>query len=115
MNARYLFGLPPVTIKVKSIETEFILDTGFNGALLLPLNKIKELGLKSFAFTKYALADGSHVTSEVFEAEVELFGQTKNVAVIGTYSEFSLLGMELLKLAKTTLSPSKNVLKIEPA
>ncbi len=115
MNARYLFGLPFITTAVESEEIEFLLDTGFNGAILLPLDKIKKLGLKSFAVTQYALADGSHAVSEVFEAEVEWLEHTKKVAVIGVQSAFALLGMELLKSAKTTLNPSKNIIKIESA
>ena len=114
MNTRYLFGLPFISVIVESKEIEFLLDTGFNGAILLPLEKIRELRLKPFAVTQYALADGSHATSEVFEAEVEWLGQKKKIAAIGTQSDFTPLGMELLTSAKTILSPSKNILKIEP-
>ena len=43
MKTRYLFGLPFASILVEDREIEFLVDTGFNGSLLMPLQKIKEI------------------------------------------------------------------------
>jgi len=112
MNGRYLFGLPFVSIKINEQEVEFLIDTGFNGSLLMPLEKIQSLGLQSVAVAEYALADGSITQSDIFEGEINWFG-IKKVAVVSSPSDFYLLGMELLRNVKTTLEPEKNKLSIE--
>ena len=112
MNGRYLFGLPFVTIKICDEEVEFLVDTGFNGSLLMPIEKIKNLSLQSVAVAKYALADGSVTESNIFEGEIDWFGK-KKVAVVSSPSDFYLLGMELLRNVKTTLEPEKKKLTIE--
>ena len=115
MNGRYLFGLPFFTTSIHSKQIELLADTGFNGALLLPLRIIRELSLKRVGFTEFAMADGSIVTSEIFSAEIEWLNKKRLVSVIASHSDFMLLGMELLKNAKTILEPSKELLIIEPS
>ena len=100
MNGRYLFGLPFFTISINSEQIEFLVDTGFNGALLLPLRKIHELNLKRVGFTEYAMADGSVVASEMFSVEIKWLNEKRLVSVIGSDSDFMLLGMELLRNAR---------------
>ena len=113
MTGRYLFDLPFFTISINSEQIEFLVDTGFNGSLLLPLKKIHELNLKRVGFTEYAMADGSVVSAEIFSAGINWLNEKRLVSVIGSDSDFMLLGMELLKNVKTTLEPSKELLIIE--
>lgn len=113
MKTRYLLGLPFVSTMLNLQENEFLLDTGFNGSVLLPKNKIQELNLKPLAFAQYALADGSIASTEVFEGEIEWLGNKKQIAVIGGESDLTLIGMELLHFSKTVLNPSKKILRIE--
>ena len=115
MKTRYLFGLPFVTIKMSSKEEELLVDTGFNGSLLLPLHKIHELSLSRIGFTRYALADGTVIEAEVFVAEITWLSKKKRVNVISSPSDFALLGMELLRNTKTVLEPAKGVISIEPS
>ncbi|MEK6922713.1 MAG: hypothetical protein AABX08_02855 [Nanoarchaeota archaeon] len=105
--------MPFITININSKQIEPLIDTGFNGALLLPLRKIHALNLKRIGFTEYAMADGSIVAAEMFSAEIEWLNKKRRVGVIGSHSDFMLLGMELLKNAITTLKPSGGLLNIE--
>ncbi len=113
MKTYYLFGLPFADLSVNSKQVECIVDTGFNGALLLPLQIIKDLNLKPIAFAEYALANGNLAESEIYEANVDWLGEKTKTSILGIDTDFSLLGMQLLENAKTTLEPRKRSLSIE--
>ena len=63
--------------------TEFaaVVDTGFNDYLTLPAADVRSLGLSAREEGRYELADGSLVTTRLFEAEVQWFGQWRRVLV----------------------------------
>ena len=113
IKTRYLFGLPFATIFIDDKEIEAIVDTGFNGALSLPQEVIEELQLKRIGSAQYVMADGTISDSNIYVAEVVWFNERVEVSVISSFSEFSLLGMELLSKAKMTFEPAKGVLVIE--
>lgn len=113
MKTRYLLGLPFMTLFIGQKEIEVLIDTGFNGSLLLPQTTIHELGLKKIGFAQYAMADGAVVETEVFVADVNWLEKERKVSVIASQSDVALLGMELLRQAKTTLAPAKNILMID--
>ncbi len=114
IKTRYLFGLPLITLVVNSIEVEAILDTGFNGSLLLPLAKIKELDLPAVGFTEYILANGELSEAEIFTAEVVWLTGKRYVLVVGVETDLPLIGMRLLAEAKTILEPHQGILTVEP-
>lgn len=113
MKTRYLFGLPVVTIFVCSREIEALLDTGFDGWLMLPETIVQELKLEQIGETDYELADGEVVESILYEAEIDWLGEKKKISVVATPSDLSLLGMGLLANTKIMLRPAKNILQIE--
>lgn len=115
MRTKYLMGLPFAAISITGSEVEALVDTGFNGALLLPSARIGELGLKRIGWVDYAMADGSIVQTGVFAAKVKWLEQEQEIAVVATESDFALIGMELLAEARTLLEPSRGILSIEPA
>ena len=115
MKTRYLFDLPFATISVYNDELEFLVDTGFNGELMLPVEKIREFNFSLVAITRYVLADGSVSETEVYEGQINWLGKKKRVSVVGSHSDFSLLGMELLSNARTILEPAQKILTIEMA
>lgn len=112
MKTRYLFGLPLVTITLYSQEIEALLDTGFDGWLMLPEPIIQKLNLGYIGQTEYELADGEVVESVLYEAELGWLGEKKKISVVSTPSDLSLLGMGLLANAKTIIRPAKNILQI---
>ena len=113
-ETRYLLGFPFATITLKSRDIECMIDTGFDGALLLPLQTIQEHRLHKTGFIKCTLANGSISFTDTFAAEVNWLDSRKTITVIGMEADFALIGMQLLANAKTTLQPCKNILTIEP-
>ncbi len=113
MKTRYFLGLPFVTLNVGIKEIEAIIDTGFNGALLLPQEIIKEIKLKKIGVSDYIMADGTTSETELYLSEIEWIGKKKKVTVVSSSSDIALVGMELLYDSKITLSPSEEILTIE--
>ena len=115
IRTRYFLGLPFVTLKIGNLEIEAVLDTGFNGSLLLPENIIQNLQFKAIGSAEYAMADGTLSESKVFSVEIDWLGGRKKVSVVSSESDLSLVGMELLYDIQTMLHPAKNILKMTPA
>lgn len=77
-------------------EIEVIVDTGFSGHLCLSLRYIADISIE-YAFTdEFELADGSTVSEDVFLGKVIFGGEEKEIFVIFTASEDSLIGASLL-------------------
>ena len=113
MKNGYLFGSPYVVFKMKENEIRIFVDTGFDGALVLPKSVIHHCKFPFFCETEYTLANGAIVQAEIFQAPIKWLNKRKIVLVVAGNDDTCLLGMELLKDAKTLLIPSQNVLSIE--
>jgi clan AA aspartic protease len=84
----------------QTIET--VVDTGFTGALTLPLPLILTLGLFYQNSTPAILADGSVVMCDAYEATVVWEGQARNITLHEAPGG-ALLGMALLYGSRMTL------------
>jgi clan AA aspartic protease len=77
-------------------EIEAIVDTGFSGYLCLSLRYVSDIAVE-YAFTdEFELADGSTVSEDVFLGKVIFGGEEREIFVIFTASEDSLIGAALL-------------------
>jgi len=73
-----------------------LIDTGFNGELLLPLQVAIPLGLQLFGVAPYQLADGSTSQQMLFRANVE-WGTKSQIATVNVVnSDTPLIGGGLL-------------------
>lgn len=79
----------------QEVETEGIIDTGFNRFLTLPSALVASLGLPCAALTQATLADGSVVAMEYYRATVLWNGQARDILVLMAEGE-PLVGMSLL-------------------
>ena len=79
-------------------DIPFVIDTGFTGALALPIHIISRLNLPPADDdeTEVILADGSAETAGVYVASLLWHGQPSEVEVFDLGSE-PLAGMELLR------------------
>jgi clan AA aspartic protease len=73
-----------------------VIDTGFSGALALPLAIIASLALAPLAPRVVRLADGSQKTIDTYEVEVLWDGSPRALRVLALDGE-SLIGTLLLK------------------
>ncbi len=86
-------------IKIKAAvgtELEPVVDTGFNGHLVLPKRHLKKLGFAYRGWRLIELADGSKIPSAFYEGTIYWFGRKRKVWVHPTKSEDALLGTQML-------------------
>jgi len=112
MKTRYLFGMPFAEFNVMSQKVEVLVDTGFNGSLLLPKRVIEDLRLKRSRTLECIMADGNVRETEVYLAEINWLGRNVKVDILSGPSDIALIGMGLLSHSRTLLEPSKNILSI---
>ena len=113
-KTRYLFGFPFATIVIGSDEIECMIDTGFDGALMLPTRIVRKFGFQKTATAECILADGTISFTELFEADIVWLEQKRKTRIIAMNTDFALIGMKLLADARTTLQPAQDILTVEP-
>ena len=96
-----------VTIEVSDIygvfrSLEVVLDTGFNGYLILPEHVIQSLRLTYRGQVSTRLASGQEEAMSNYDAVVSWHGQTRDVEVLAAEGG-ALVGMALLLGSKLTV------------
>jgi clan AA aspartic protease len=74
-----------------------LIDTGFEGALCLPIEDAIRLGLQISDRVTVNYADGRRVKELVFAGQVRLFDDLHDVAIYLTESDIALIGTSLLE------------------
>jgi clan AA aspartic protease len=92
---------PIVRLKIQNrqgnaIEQEVLVDTGFNGSLLLSRAALDELKINSHAQSMAQLADGSEITLDAFNVSLFWGNEWCKVVTLATEGE-PLIGMRLLE------------------
>jgi len=94
-------GSPTISVSVSGRRTgitiDAIIDTGFNGALSIPISVAIPLGLELTATVEYELADGTIKQQMMFEATIQLGDEFFDTDILVNESDIALLGSELLK------------------
>ena len=83
-------------------QIDAVIDTGYNGALTLPLPVIKTLGLPWRRRGRALLADGRDIIFDTYEATLLWDGQPRRVAVDAAAAD-PLIGMALLQGFELTM------------
>ncbi len=91
------------------IAVDAVIDTGFNGDLIVPPEAISELGLKLQGYQKAILGDGTISQFQVCEATVIWDGSRRLVEVNAATSGV-LIGMGLLEGYKLEVNTIPNVI-----
>ncbi|MBI4145859.1 hypothetical protein HY489_00820 [Candidatus Woesearchaeota archaeon] len=89
------------------------MDTGFNGQLLIPKNLIAQLGLQDVGTADYVTADGDTAKTKVYISNINWFSEEKEVFIVATDTDLSLLGMGLLHECRMIIERRKNILDLE--
>ena len=71
-------------------------DTGFTGDLILPRQLIEQLGLRESSVVKAAMGDGRQAEMDTFRARINWFGEDRDVEVIVSTGQNTLLGVRLM-------------------
>ncbi len=86
--------------------TEFVLDTGFAGDLLLPSDMLRQLRLLPGAEVVGALADGQEIRLNSWRGVARWHGHLRNILILEAEGE-PLLGMNLLRGSRVTLEVTR--------
>ncbi len=78
------------------ISFDAILDTGFNGSLVLPRKIGRRARLAPAHQTQYQLADGSVVRDILYRGTLRFAGRRIDVLLSLTDSDLGLVGMEII-------------------
>lgn len=95
-------------------EQEYVVDTGFNGALYLAEDRTATLNLRFLTSAPMILANQSVIVADIFEATIMWFSIARRVATIaGPIGCDALVGMELLKGCQIEFDDTNGEVRIE--
>ena len=81
-------------------ELECVVDTGFDGALLVPASVAERVGLSIVARLVFELVGGARMSADVALGEIEWLGQRRIVEVVLSEGNEALIGTEMFEGAK---------------
>ncbi len=84
-----------------AVSVEAVVDTGFDGELVVPREVIDKLGLRLRGVEQGTLADGSTASLPRYRARVEWDGQIRGVIVLA--GDGALVGMSLMHKHRLTI------------
>jgi len=87
---------PRIDIRISGRKISLVVDTGFNGELMLPRKWLKKLGFAYSMKSEAELADGSIVETTIYRGKIRWLGKERTVQAVVTESEDSLMGTEML-------------------
>ncbi len=112
-------SLSPVTnltlISSEDEETEMpaVIDTGYNGEVIMPQHEIQAMGFELLGTIDSELANGQVVEIELFSGRIKWFDQVREVAVGSSRSTDLLLGTLLLTDCELYINFKKGQVTIE--
>lgn len=115
MKGFFNFGNPVIELAIEGRKIGALLDTGFNGHVMLPRAVIEELGLDQIGISDYLTASGDTKLTKVYVAKIALFDEKVDVPVLSTDADFSLAGMELFHDCRIVIERSKNIVEVSKA
>lgn len=89
------YGHPKVVVMVNGLSVDAVIDTGFDGDLCLPIQVAIQLRLKLSDTMEVELADGTRKRELIFTGQVKLGDKAKEVGIMLTESEETLLGTQM--------------------
>ena len=111
MNGEFVFGNPVISLQIHDKTYGFILDTGFDGHLMLSSEIIKESNFQLIGFADYINATGEKVETEVYKGKINFLDEEIEIPIISGDS-FNLAGMDLFHNHKIVIHRSKGILEI---
>lgn len=97
-----LNGRALLTVEVRAAQDapalplEAWIDTGFTGELVMPRAQIQRLNLKRGLIVQAVLGDGRKSRMDSFAAWIDWFGELREVEVIASEDQSTLLGVGLM-------------------
>ncbi|MBI1935102.1 hypothetical protein HYS31_01555 [Candidatus Woesearchaeota archaeon] len=112
MKGYFEFGSPIIELFIEGRKIPALLDTGFNGHIMLPEPTIMELALDQIGVSDYLTASGDKRFTKVYRGNIKFLNENIEVPILSTESEYSLAGMELFDNCKLTIERKKNIVDV---
>lgn len=112
MRGSFKFGNPVIALAIEGRNIEALLDTGFNGHVMLPSAVIDELGLDQIGVSDYLTASGDAKLTKVYVGKIMFLDEEVEVPVLSTDADFSLAGMELFHECRLIIERSKDLVEV---
>lgn len=117
MKGFFSDGKPKIEMTVIGLDDKIkvpaLVDTGFDGALMLSLPAALQIGLRLSNMVQVELADGSIKNEFVFDAKVVLDGETIPVNVLLTSSDENLVGTALLQTQSLMIDFKSQIITLD--
>lgn len=112
MEGFFEFGSPMVELSIEGRKIATLLDTGFNGHLMLPDSIIKELALDQIGISDYLTASGDDKLTKVYKGKIKFLDEATEVPVLSTDADFSLAGMELFHDCRLVIERNRGIVEV---
>ena len=97
---------------VRGDAFECVIDTGFDGALILPASVVQRLALPVVARLVFELVGAAQMSADVALGEIVWLGENRSVEVIMSEGNDALIGTELFDEAKLVIDYIGGVVEI---
>jgi clan AA aspartic protease len=91
---------------------ECVVDTGFDGALIVPAAVATRFGLSIVARLVFQLVGGARMSADVALGEIEWLGQRRKVEVILSQGDDALIGTEMFDDSKLMVDYKNRLVEI---
>jgi clan AA aspartic protease len=91
---------------------DVLVDTGFDGSLLLPRDVAASLDLSTVTTTTGALADGTHIRLDIARAQVDWLAGPRTLFVYVADAPEALLGASLLSPHRLLVDYASRIVEI---
>jgi clan AA aspartic protease len=93
-------------------STDCVVDTGFDGGLMLPRSFVSQLRIPIIGELTFEMVGGARMSAEIGLGDIEWLGESREVEVIVSEAEDALIGTELLMSAKLVIDYPSSTLTI---
>ena len=112
MRGFFKFGSPVIELFIEGRKIETLLDTGFNGHIMLPLPIIRELALDKIGISDYSTASGDDKVTDVYKGRMIFLNEGIEVPILSTDADFSLAGMEVFHECRIIIERNKDFVEV---
>ena len=108
-------ALREATVEIRfarGYQLECVVDTGFDGALIVPASFAKRLGFPVVARLVFDLVGSARMSADVALSEIEWLGQHRTVEVILSVGDDALIGTEMFEDAKLIVDYANRLVTI---
>jgi predicted aspartyl protease len=101
----------PILLEKEPTPRKVLLDTGFNGELMVPERIAADLGWQPIGVLDYQSASGV-ATAVLYEGRILWFGVSRRVSAMATPADVLLVGMELLHDCTLTIHRASGQVRV---